>query len=425
LMQAEARRCMSSEDAPVSASSFCLEELDLTGNPLSSVLCAAAADVLRLLRTVRGRAREGPALHSTTSCPPASVAAEPPAARPEPPTAKPLGQQPLRVLRRALSEPWPGPGPLLPETPGRNAISEGEEELARGTSPHEHRSTREDFLLRRADDRRRFLHEAAALTEQGPPRPCREAPQSEIAATRGANDALSLVRQAAIEELRDGKLGNHDAHVVDACGSSPGVSSVGIGCGAFDSSSSVADTVPPRSSAGAQHPTSTQEAPLVTFPLSAGERSSEGNGRLVGSELKVHKLVRPCEEKVATMPQDGTEAPGRRACGTLTSSLDSDALAKAETLLAERLGVLHAAAVGVPGGLEGVGQRSAVLGWHGRSGAGGTAFSGIAFAEVRLDEMHREALGDLCASMVGQGFLDTEASNCGSSLMRSAFCPGT
>lgn len=187
LMQAEARRCLASGGALAGASGFCLEELDLAGNPLSPALHAAAADALQLLLSIRCHAWDGG--HATASDGTSVAKAPASAERPPPklhtdasaqaPSAAPseaasLQPLPRRRLRRSRSEPCLASRPFELELLIRDAVSDAGEDPSGGAHTDEYEDEPDwvrshvSFRLRRAEDHRGFRRAAAALASRKP-----------------------------------------------------------------------------------------------------------------------------------------------------------------------------------------------------------------------------------------------------------------
>lgn len=207
LMQTETQRCLASDGALAGATGFCIEELDLSGNHLDPTLLEAIKEGLQLLRTLREGFRD----RAPQELPLSSRAER---------ETEQLQPRPLRRhCRRARSEPGKGNVSSSPtaivEALARDAMSDGEGYL--DTSSHDMQDSsqiRETFLLQRAEDKHRFHKDAADLTKREVDQQRHRAACSTvgkeswadiplaIAGVMGPSAAQSLVRQAVLAELR-------------------------------------------------------------------------------------------------------------------------------------------------------------------------------------------------------------------------------
>lgn len=243
LMQAETKRCLASDGALAGASGFCLEKLELSGNQLEAVFVAGIEESLGLLRAIRERGAPelpGQVAEAVKGAPRSEQKVSPTHPKSD---RRASGAAPPWLFR-SRSEPcllWThrgGSGARAAETLAalvRDAVSDGDGFddqgmhvglLARNQrsggsgSLHGHCSDREALLLRRALDRRRFRDSAVALAcrrprPRQPPEPlpgamakkelsCEEEDELTIAGALGPTAAHSMVRQAVLQELRSG-----------------------------------------------------------------------------------------------------------------------------------------------------------------------------------------------------------------------------
>eukprot|EP00927_Polykrikos_kofoidii_P043531 TRINITY_DN37597_c0_g1_i1.p1 TRINITY_DN37597_c0_g1~~TRINITY_DN37597_c0_g1_i1.p1 ORF type:complete len:635 (+),score=86.63 TRINITY_DN37597_c0_g1_i1:207-1907(+) len=544
LMQAETRRCVVSAGALACASGFCLEELDLSGNPLlSETFLEATGESLRLLRTVREEPwtaeeasdaiafepplrvaapvvsphtspTQSPSLLIPSTVPPPLPLAGPAGLAPASPTPSSIATRggsfveearddtpangETRIggrvdLRRACSEPprsrWlpmsygsPQPLPVYSDTlPARDAMSdigevseedEDEDDTFRqlGKEPSAfaessvHRgaawrisqgatstrggtvmaTNREAFLLRRAEDRRRFRTAATVLasrrprlrasTEAAPENPenqnellksfvdcCGQNMHTEaeltITGILGPSAAQSLVRQALLAELRPGSecIGGYGELSHFCMNDHQGSTCKGVS-----------------QPAGAPH--------LATrFPglQACAERSPS-------SEIGAAMSGEAVSEMLSVFPRQTGPSAGVNDLNSGSMDIDVTAFngafltddtafaeeAEAELLRVERLEALRAAVLGVLSSPPSQPPRTGLLAFGGGElGVGSSDDSGGDASKVRvpvdfvnagaseglaptegrhLDDMRREALDDLCGRLLVREGLQLE-----------------
>lgn len=399
LLQTEARRCLLSAGLMAGASGFCLQQLDLRGNPLSPAMQEAAADAVQMLASIRLHAFDGSALQAQDDVAAPAKEKEKESAQhvdaatqvqvelPEPdelllesPPQKLQSSQPRLV--RSSSQPAFQHTPLELELLARDAISDVGEVEAEEEEEESWPRSHEAFLLQRVEDQRKFRLAAKALAFRKPVQqviavPLAQASEScsdssfapsveahegtpiTIAGTLGICEAQTWVRQFLLDELREGLPGS------GAGGSthSPSLQSEQI------ESAHVQPSVP--------------AAVATPWPLKQG------------CGIALHR------------PWEGSDLGPLSA----TSSLDASEAAEADSLLAERLGALRSDVLGA-------------LAVRREEEAEGPQFHAShceellcmnsgenlppqlgELADARLDDLHREALSQLCDRMIAQGLL--------------------
>jgi len=375
LMQAETQHCLASDGALAGASGFCMEELDLRGNDLEPTLADQIHESLQLLQVFRdgvlgqelqarksrlGTAPEGAFQHQQQH-----------------------QEQPHR-WRRARSESSLDSVAMMvekdiPETVCvRDAMSDGEVSVE-GQLEHNSQSSRknafasrEAFLFQRSQDRRRFHKDASALSKRQSRRPqpaavdeaglasWAEAPLA-IAGVLGPTAAQSAVRQAVFAELCNGMPTVSNSQTCD---------SVQDGC---------------KMHARPQHVASRAESEVRTIPTpvrserqrKASTSSVSSSDAEVDSETRIVRDNRLDQLRAAVMgaladPLDSFPADG------YSESRDSPIMfarggLEEQKLQDMRLNVLTENYLPTTVSYDGL-------------------------LDAKLDDMHREALGELCRS---------------------------
>jgi len=407
LLQAEARRCLLSAGTMAGASGFCLQQLDLHGNPLSPVLQEAAADAVQMLVSIRLHAFNGFALqgkddvaapakeeaqesaqHVDAATQVQVVMLEPDEVLPESPQQLMQSQQARLV--RSSSQPEFQHTPLELELLVRDAISDVGEVEAEEEEDDGWLRSREAFLLQRAEDQRKFRVAAKAFAFRTPIQQISAAPPAQasescsdssvapfaeahedtpitIAGTLGICEAQTWVRQCLLDELREG---------ID-----------GSWAGGYERSTSLQ---------------SEQVEPAHVQPLAPAAVATPW------------PLQQACGLALPRLWEGFDLGPLSAA-----SSLNAGEAAEADRLLAERLGALRSDVLGalaVRHDEEPEGPQICVS--HGEEllcmnfGENLPPQLGE-LADARLDDMHREALSQLCDRMVARGLLPDVDSHTG------------
>jgi len=223
LLQAEKQRCLSSGGSLLVSSGFCLEELDLSGNPLNPALVESTNETLRLLSCIRNSPKVDNHSQAEGDFAPPCTASHAPGCSAD------LVKRKLSRKCRANSEPILGipENSFLHEDIIFDAISDdGMNDAKDGCLGHVRAEqdsevlshVREAFLLRRVQDKRQFRREAAMLAHRHPQRkqpaagPCCEDASSvkleaweeaqlAISGALGMTAGQSLVRQALLQEI--------------------------------------------------------------------------------------------------------------------------------------------------------------------------------------------------------------------------------
>lgn len=216
LFQAEARRSIGSCGSLATASGFCLEELDVSFNPLTSELEMALLDSLQLLSTIRSKdsyldgpapsANEVPNSHGLTSHntpAPSPPCLAPSSSRAQSEPGSTLEGRRFDVLERdTISE-------------GGGVGDEGEDELVElGLAARPTSLSREAFILRRAQDQWKFRRAATELARRRPRRLPLAVPAVDLGVNEyrqisiasgpaGPRGSQLVVRQAILEMLQN------------------------------------------------------------------------------------------------------------------------------------------------------------------------------------------------------------------------------
>jgi len=415
LMQAEKQRCLSSNGALAGVSGFCLEELDISENGLEPSFSTAVAEGLKLLRAIREGLRGG-----LCEDPLQGQGHAPSEQRELPPP------QPQQMCRRAQSAPCCSaragdsssrelPQSAVLDALARDAMSDGEEYLRKangvelsdgcpGPCP-------QAFLLRRAEDKRKFRSDARELSSRRPAH--RSQPQEVDASSRelgmemwaeaplavagalGPTAAQSMVRQAVWEELRACAREAANTAAPASAGTTPCLNLPALQIGAARQLADISN--------------SENRQPCPQDEISTGswktqEFSMEDENAGVWKAAASHVSEQPPSDLGIlwhTMPQPVSP-----------TSSDEEAEAEAQLLRVGRLEELRADILGTLGGTteayladlpdQASLQHPTMSLGHAQGGAlHGSELEASprlgSFLDVRLDEMHREALADLHA----------------------------